>query len=81
MKIGPVSAMIESDLSRRESSREAVGAESGGCVEVRNLQSPITLQSRSCTTSGRFQIAKPAVRATPAALCDYHGSSEGVSRN
>ena len=38
MKIGPVSAMIESDLSRRESSREAVGAESGGCVEVRNFE-------------------------------------------
>ena len=26
VKIGPVSAMIESDLSRRDSSREAVGA-------------------------------------------------------
>ena len=30
--------MIESDLSRRESSREAVGAESGGCVEVINFE-------------------------------------------
>ena len=38
VKIGPVSAMIESDLSRRESSREAVGAESGGCVEVINFE-------------------------------------------
>ena len=38
MKIGPVSAMIESDLSRRESSREAVGAESSGCVGVIDVQ-------------------------------------------
>ena len=38
MKIGPVSAMIKSDLSRRDSSREAVGAESGGCVEVINFE-------------------------------------------
>ena len=81
MKIGPVSAMIESDLSRRESSREAVGAESGGGGGVDWNWSCLMFPSRSGTTSGRSPIAKPAVRATPAALCDVHGSSEGVSRN
>ena len=60
MKIGPVSAMIEPDLSRRDSSREVVGAESGGCVEVRNFERGTMLVPVCEHDGGGFRGAKLA---------------------